>query len=63
MEFILHGQEVARASHKRSGLVRVLLGRSTYTLTLLTDVPAGRKKAIIGTMIALDLVRHKDNNS
>lgn len=65
LEFIFHaqGQEVARASRQWSGLARGLLGRSTYTLTFVTDVPADRKKAIIGTMIALDLVRRKDSNS
>lgn len=59
----VQGEVVAGVSRKWAGLAKGLLGRSTYALTFEPDTPVEIRKAIIGTMIALDLVRHKDNSN
>lgn len=59
----MQGNIVARVSRRWSGVARGLLGRSTYSLTFEPVVPAEIRKATIAAMIALDLVRHKENNS
>lgn len=62
-EFTVQGKMVARVSRKWSGLARGLLGRSTYAVTFEPAVPTDTRKAIIGAMIALDLLRRKDSNN
>lgn len=57
-----HGKVVARISRKWSGLAKGLLGRSTYAITFDPATPADPRKAAIGAMIALDLVRRKESN-
>lgn len=61
--FTTQGHVVARVSRTWPGLARGLLGRSTYALTFEPETPVEIRRAIIGTMVVLDLVGHKDNSS
>lgn len=61
--FTTEGHMVARVSRTWPGLAKGLLGRSSYTLTFEPETPVEIRRAVIGTMVVLDLVRHKDNNS
>lgn len=61
--FTTQGHAVIRVSRTWPGLARGLLGRSSYTLTFEPETPVEIRRAIIGTMVVLDLVRHKDNSS
>src|SRR5699024_353213 len=61
--FTVEGHVVARVSRTWQGLAKGLLGRSAYALTFEPETPVEIRRAVIGTMVVLDLVRHKDNNS
>lgn len=61
--FTTQGRVVARVSRTWPGLARGVLGRSTYALTFEPETPVEIRRAVIGTMVVLDLVRHKDSNS
>lgn len=62
-EFMMGDRVPARVTRKWSGAVRGLLGRSTYALIFDPEAPEEVRKAIIGGMIALDLIRAKENNN
>lgn len=62
-EFNTQGQLVARVSRKWSGLAKGLLGHSTYALNFEADAPVETRRAVIGAIIVLDLVRNKGKNS
>ncbi|MGP6175637.1 LURP-one-related/scramblase family protein [Corynebacterium sp. A21] len=53
----------ARVSRQWSGLARGLLGRSSYVLSFAPDVPSRLRAAIIGGVIALDLIRAKESSN
>lgn len=53
----------ARVSRQWSGLARGLLGRSSYVLSFAPDVPPRLRAAIIGGVIALDLIRAKESSN
>lgn len=50
----------ARVTRQWAGLGNALLGRSQYSLTFTPDAPPHLRAAIIGGVIALDLIRAKD---
>lgn len=54
---------VAQASRERAGFVKALLGHDRYALYYPVDTSPDRRLAILGGMIALDLMRAKDASS
>lgn len=62
-DLTMQGSVMARVSRKWAGLAKGLLGRSTYALIFKPETSPELRKAIIGAMIALDLVRRKENNN
>jgi uncharacterized protein YxjI len=57
------GVEIARTSRQWAGVGNTLLGRDRYVLNFRPDVRPRDRVAIIGAMIALDLMRQKDQSS
>lgn len=62
-EFRLGDRVPARVSRQWSGLGKALLGRSTYSVQFDPEAPRTVRAAIIGGVIALDLIRQKDKNN
>ena len=54
---------VAQASRERAGFAKALLGHDRYALYYPADTSPDRRLAILGGMIALDLMRAKDASS
>ena len=54
---------VAQASRERAGFVKALLGHDRYALYYPAGTSPDRRLAILGSMIALDLMRAKDAQS
>ena len=54
---------VAQASRERAGFVKAFLGHDRYALRYPVGTSPDRRLAILGSMIALDLMRAKDANS
>ena len=54
---------VAQASRERAGFVKAFLGHDRYALYYPVDTSPDRRLAILGGMIALDLMRAKDASS
>ena len=54
---------VAQVSRERAGFVKALLGHDRYALYYPAGTSPDRRLAILGGMIALDLMRAKDANS
>ena len=54
---------VAQASRERAGFVKALLGHDRYALYYPAGTSPDRRLAILGGMIALDLMRAKDASS
>ena len=54
---------VAQASRERAGFVKAFLGHDRYALRYPVGTSPDRRLAILGGMIALDLMRAKDANS
>ncbi len=50
----------ARVTRQWTGLGNALLGRSQYSLTFTPDTPLRLRAAFIGGVVALDLIRAKD---
>lgn len=61
-EFRMGDRIPAKVSRKWSGAAKGLLGRSTYAVIFDEQVPEDIRKVIIGGMVALDLIRAKENN-
>ena len=53
--------EVAAVSRQWSGLGRALLGHTTYVLRLDPGMPEPVRYAVVGGVIALDLIREKES--
>lgn len=62
-DFLLGERRPARVSRQWSGLGNALLGRSTYAVEFDPEAPHPVRAAIIGGVIALDLIRHKAESS
>ena len=54
---------VAQASRERAGFAKALLGHDRYALYYLVGTSPDRRLALLGGMIALDLMRAKDASS
>lgn len=63
IQFMIDGGVVAQASRQWGGLAAGLLGHSRYALTFTVPTPPLAKLALIGGMLALDLIREKESNS
>lgn len=61
-QFVLGDRVPARVSRQWSGMGNALLGRSTYSVEFDPEAPRSVRAAIIGGVIALDLIRQKDKN-
>lgn len=61
-EFQLGGTTVATVTRQWSGIGNALLGRSTYSVLFEHETPAQLRAAVIGGVVALDLIRQKDSN-
>lgn len=63
MEFLadVAGVEIARATRQWAGLGRGLLGHSRYALEIRPDVTPIDRLGLIGGMVAMDLMRHKQS--
>ncbi|GAB3753181.1 LURP-one-related family protein [Zhihengliuella somnathii] len=53
----------ATVSREWSGLGNAFLGKSTYVLNLAEGLTVPQRQAVIGGMIALDLIREKQQNN
>lgn len=62
-EFRLGDRIPARVSRQWSGFGKALLGRSTYSVQFDPEAPRHVRAAIIGGVIALDLIRRKAENN
>ncbi|BAU97291.1 scramblase [Corynebacterium suranareeae] len=61
-EFRMGDRIPAHVSRKWSGAAKGFLGRSTYAVNFDAEAPEDIRKVIIGAMIALDLIRAKEQN-
>lgn len=61
-EFRIGQGSPAQVSRQWSGIGNALIGRSTYTLAFADDVPPHLRAAIIGGVVALDLIRAKQSS-
>ncbi|WP_313812473.1 phospholipid scramblase-related protein [Glutamicibacter sp.] len=52
---------LATVSREWSGMGNAVLGKSTYAVQFTNTIDAGRKLALIGAVLALDLIREKEN--
>ena len=57
------GGAVAQVSRQWAGLAAGLLGRSRYVLSFAPGVPAPMRAAVIGAVVAIDLIRAKEQQS
>lgn len=55
--------ELATVARSWSGLGKALLGHSRYVVRLTPGVPARERQAVLGSVIALDLIREKESRS
>lgn len=64
-DFQINGSRGTMASVSRewSGMGNALLGKSTYALRLAPELTLIQRQAIIGSILALDLIREKQNRS
>lgn len=60
--FNVGGNAVAQATRQWAGFGRGFLGHSRYALMFTVPTPPREKLALIGGMLALDLIREKENN-
>ncbi|MGV0439486.1 LURP-one-related/scramblase family protein [Corynebacterium mastitidis] len=58
-QFVVEGAEVARVTRSWGGLGRALLGHSRYNLVFAPGVPQEVHAAVLGGVVALDLIRAK----
>lgn len=63
IRFSIDGHTVAEATRKWAGFGRGFLGHSRYALLFSVPTPPAAKLALIGGMLALDLIRAKDSNN
>lgn len=61
-EFRIRNAVSARVSRQWAGIGRGLLGHSQYAVEFDPALPARLRSAIIGGVVALDLIRAKDDN-
>lgn len=54
---------LASVSREWSGMGNALLGKSTYALRLAPSLTIGQRQAVIGSILALDLIREKQKRS
>lgn len=57
-----NGESVAHVTRNWAGLDRAILGHSRYVVDIRPDAPAVVRAAIIGSCVALDLIRRKRSN-
>lgn len=62
ISFTVDGSTVAQATRQWAGMGRSFLGHSRYALMFTVPTPADAKLALIGGMLALDLIREKERN-
>lgn len=55
--------EMASVTREWSGMGNALLGKSTYALQIASHLNVGQRQAVIGSVLALDLIREKQNRS
>lgn len=55
--------EMASVTREWSGMGSALLGKSTYAVRLASHLNIGQRQAVIGSVLALDLIREKQNRS
>lgn len=61
---ILAGEVVAaQVARQWAGIGRGLLGHSRYVVQIRQDAPADVRRTILGTCVALDLIRRKQSNN
>ncbi|MEJ6019222.1 LURP-one-related/scramblase family protein [Corynebacterium sp. H113] len=58
--FLINGREVAHIERHWAGLMNELLERQKYFVRLAPDVPTDLRMAILGSAIAIDLMKEKD---
>ena len=63
IQFTIDDGVVAQASREWGGVAAGLLGHSRYALVFTVPTPPNAKLALIGGMIALDLIREKEERS
>lgn len=63
-EFEVVGQHgvLATVARQWSGIGNAFVGMSTYTVQLAPNLTETQRKAVIGAMLALDLIREKQSN-
>lgn len=54
------GKDVATVGRKWAGIARGLLGRSRYAVAFGEGVSPERRLQVLGVVVVLDLIRHKD---
>lgn len=57
------GGPVGQVSRQWAGVAAGLLGRSRYVVTFAPGVPAQLRAAVIGAVVAIDLIRAKEQDS
>lgn len=64
-EFSIAGPqgEVARVSRRWPGLAAALLDRERYVLAFAPGVPTDQRAGMLGAVVALDLIRHKEEQA
>ncbi|GHD11137.1 LURP-one-related/scramblase family protein [Zhihengliuella salsuginis] len=55
--------DLATVSREWSGMGNAFLGKSTYALHLADELTAPQRQAVIGSILALDLIREKEQRS
>lgn len=63
IQFKIDGNPVAQASRQWAGIGAGLLGHSRYALVFTVPTPPLAKLALIGGMVALDLIREKESRN
>ncbi|WP_124054277.1 LURP-one-related/scramblase family protein [Arcanobacterium ihumii] len=62
-QFVLNGQVVGAVARQWAGLAKGLLGHSRYALTMHPEAPTAHKLAMLGSAVALDCIRNKNDGS
>ena len=63
IQFQVNGEVVAEASRKWGGFSAGFLGHSRYVLGFTVETPPVAKVALLGGMLALDLIREKESRN
>ncbi|MCT2339621.1 LURP-one-related/scramblase family protein [Corynebacterium sp. p3-SID1056] len=57
------GREIARITAEYSGMGRMMMGKTTYRITFAPGLDERQHAAILGSAVALDMLRRKRRNS